>query len=85
MGRSNYSSLVTRRQTTKFLIEQKEAVIVYGASSSVGAYAVQLAKLAGYFVVGIAGSSSSYADTLGADVILDHRKHGKKPEELVRV
>ena len=77
--------LVACGQTTKFLIEQRDAVIIYGASSSVGAYAVQLAKSHGYFVVGVASSSSSYVETMGANVILDHRKHGKKPEELARV
>lgn len=65
--------------------DRKEAVIIYGASSSVGAYAVQLAKLAGYFVVGVAGSSSAYVQEMGADVVLDYRKHGEKPEELVGV
>lgn len=62
------------------MIESNEAVIVYGASSSVGAYVVQLAKLAGYFVVGIAGSSAEYVKSLGADVVIDYRKHGSVSE-----
>ena len=62
------------------MIEAKEGVIVYGASSSVGAYVVQLAKLVGYFVVGIAGSSAEYVKSLGADVVIDYRKHGSVSE-----
>lgn len=59
-----------------------EAIIIYGASSSVGIYATQLAKLAGYFVAGVAGSSSDYAKSLGADAVVDYRKyHGEN--ELV--
>lgn len=58
----------------------KEAVIVYGGSSSVGAYVIQLAKLAGYFVVTVAGSSADYAKSLGADVVIDYRKYGSATE-----
>ena len=47
---------------------------MYGASSSVGSYAVQLAKRAGFFVVGIAGSSCDYAKSIGADVVVDYRE-----------
>ena len=65
------------------MIEAKEAVIVYGASSSVGAYVVQLAKLAGYFVAGVAGSSAEYVKSLGADVIIDYRKYNGS-SDLVR-
>ena len=50
-------------------------VIINGASSSVGAYAVQLAKRAGMFVIGVAGSSKDYAKSLGADVLIDYREH----------
>ena len=64
------------------VLERKEAVIVYGASSSVGAYVVQLARLAGYFVVGVAGSSADYAKSVGADAVVDYRKHSS-PSELV--
>ena len=57
---------------------------MYGASSSVGAYVVQLAKLAGYYVVGVAGSSADYAKSIGADAVVDYRKHGST-SELVRL
>jgi len=51
----------------------KQGVIINGASSSVGSYAVQLAKRAGLFVIGVAGSSSAYVDSLDADVVIDYR------------
>ena len=66
---------------TRTYTGSKEAVLVYGASSSVGAYAVQLAKRAGYTVIGVAGSSSDYAKSLGADIIVDYR--GKSDTQLV--
>ena len=66
---------------TRTYTGSKEAVLVYGASSSVGAYAVQLAKRAGYTVIGVAGSSSDYAKSLGADIIVDYR--GKSDAQLV--
>lgn len=55
-------------------------VVVNGGSSSVGAFAVQLAKRAGYTVVGIAGSSADIPKQLGADYIVDYR--GKSAAEL---
>lgn len=55
-------------------------IVVYGASSSVGAYAVQLAKLSGMYVVGVAGASKEYARSVGADVVVDYR--GKTREEV---
>jgi len=55
-----------------------QVVVINGASSSVGAYAVQLAKRAGLFVVGIAGGSGAYAESLGADVVVDYRGYKGK-------
>ena len=57
---------------------------MYGASSSVGAYVVPLAKLARYYVVSVAGSSADYAKSIGADAVLDYRKH-RSTSELVRL
>lgn len=62
---------------------EKQGVIINGAASSVGAYAVQLAKRAGLFVIGVAGSSKDYAKSLGADIIVDYREH--QGEALVRI
>ncbi|KXS14069.1 NAD(P)-binding protein [Gonapodya prolifera JEL478] len=52
---------------------QGQAVLVWGASSSVGAYAVQLAHLAGYKVIGIAGAGADLAKSLGATFVVDYR------------
>ncbi|KAL5522724.1 hypothetical protein ACEPAG_8742 [Sanghuangporus baumii] len=54
---------------------EQKGIIINGASSSVGSYAVQLAKRAGLFVIGIAGSAKDYAKELGTDVIVDYREH----------
>ncbi|KII87431.1 hypothetical protein PLICRDRAFT_112571 [Plicaturopsis crispa FD-325 SS-3] len=58
-----------------------EPILIYGASGSVGAYAVQLAKLAGLYVVGVAGASGDYVRSLGADAVVDYR--GKTRQEIV--
>jgi NADPH2:quinone reductase len=57
-------------------------ILINGASSSIGSFAVQLAKLANLRVIGIAGSGSPYAKECGADVVVDYR--GKSTDELVR-
>ncbi|KZT50837.1 GroES-like protein [Calocera cornea HHB12733] len=50
-----------------------EWILVWGASSSVGAAAVQLAKAAGFHVVATASPANfAYVQTLGADVVLDY-------------
>lgn len=57
-------------------------VVINGAASSVGAFAVQLAKLARFKVIGIAGVSSQVAKDLDADVVIDYRN--KSDEELAK-
>ena len=47
---------------------------MYGASTSVGVFTIQLAKRAGFYVVGVAGDSASYAYDNGADVIINYKK-----------
>lgn len=59
----------------------KIAVLINGASSSVGSFATQLAKLAGLYVIGTAGASLSVAESAGADVVIDYR--GKSDAELI--
>jgi NADPH:quinone reductase-like Zn-dependent oxidoreductase len=50
-----------------------QRVLVNGAGGAVGAYAVQLAKNAGAYVIGVVGPhSSGQAKTAGADEVLDH-------------
>jgi NADPH:quinone reductase-like Zn-dependent oxidoreductase len=59
---------------------KEQAILINGASSTVGGYAVQLAKLAGYTVIGIAGQACKHAQKLGADHVIDYR--GKTDEEI---
>ena len=50
-------------------------IVIYGASSSVGAYALQLAKLAGLFTIAVAGKGLGYVESLQcADITIDYRK-----------
>lgn len=58
-------------------------ILIWGASSTVGVYAVQLAKLAGLYVVGIAGSNVAHAKSYGADEVHDYR--GKSTAELAAI
>ena len=49
-------------------------IVVYGASSSVGSMAVQLAKAAGVFVIGVASKTNAdFVREAGADLVLDYR------------
>jgi NADPH:quinone reductase len=62
---------------------EKRGIVVYGASTSVGAMTVQLAKLSQLHpVVAIAGSSSDYVsqflDKEKGDVLLDYREGEEK-------
>ena len=53
-----------------------QTIVVTSAAGSVGSYAVQLGKLAGMKVVGVAGGPEKCAvviEQLGADACLDHR------------
>ncbi|KAK9334105.1 chaperonin 10-like protein [Lipomyces starkeyi] len=51
-------------------------VLVYGASTSVGIFAIKLAKLAGIGpIIGVAGSGSQVALEAGADFIVDYRNN----------
>lgn len=56
-------------------------LVVYGASSSVGVFATQLAKLSNLHVVGVAGASKDMALEAGCDKVVDYR--GKSPSQLV--
>lgn len=59
-----------------------KGVLIWGASSSVGAFAVQLAKRAGLYVIGIAGAGGDLAKSLGADVVVDYRGKASLVEDL---
>jgi NADPH:quinone reductase-like Zn-dependent oxidoreductase len=52
-----------------------QSVLIQGAAGNVGAYAVQLAKLAGLHVVATAASADlDYVRSLGAERVVDYKK-----------
>lgn len=57
-------------------------LLIYGASSAVGAFAIKLAKLANIHpIIGVAGSGGEFAKSIGCDVIVDYRK-GNVAEDI---
>lgn len=60
-------------------------IVIYGASSSVGSYALQLAKLAGLYTIAVAGHGLSYVESLQrADVLIDYRQGEENTVSLIQ-
>ncbi|KAI0543343.1 GroES-like protein [Xylaria curta] len=54
-------------------IDNTSAIVIYGVTSAVGAFAAKLARLSGLHpIIGIAGRASGYAKTL-VDYVVDYR------------
>lgn len=54
---------------------EPQPLLIYGAASAVGAYAIKFAKLANIHpIIGVAGSGGDFAKSIGCDVIVDYRK-----------
>lgn len=69
-----HSFPVAEQMLTRVGLNGDDAVLVAGASGAVGSAAVQLAKLAGAFVIGAAGSPAraARAEAAGADATIDY-------------
>lgn len=74
------AALPVGAMTAMYLLEKanlkkRQQVLIYGASGSVGSYAVQLAKQKGAAVTGVcSGSNVEIVKSLGAEEVIDYRK-----------
>lgn len=62
-------------------LESGDRVVIQGASGGVGHFAVQLAKLKGAHVIGVAsGANEMFVRSLGADEFVDYREQAVEDE-----
>jgi NADPH2:quinone reductase len=69
-GAAAYNFLIARGR-----LRAGETALIFGAAGALGAFAVQVAKLAGATVIAVAGADSrvAFARELGADVAINYR------------
>jgi len=71
-----YGGLLAQYYLKKASIELRKKILIIGASGAVGSSAVQLAKDAKTYVVGVCGTDNiNYVSDLGADRVIDYRKN----------
>jgi NADPH:quinone reductase-like Zn-dependent oxidoreductase len=81
------AALPVGAMTAMFLLEKAnmtkgQSVLVYGASGSVGSYAIQLAKQQGAEVTAVcSGRNMEMVQSLGADRAIDYRKEDYSSQE----
>ena len=62
--------------------EKELPLLVYGASTAIGAFAIKLAVLANIHpIIGVAGSGSDLAQSIGCDIVVDYR-NGNVVEDI---